>query len=88
MKQLEKDQLIALVFDRCAEIVQSNSEEIKEDIMSDLKGTENNCSEMLTKFVIAYGNEIRRECCQTFAEILHELLYSEQSMIKGEQILK
>ena len=61
MKQLEKDQLIALVFDRCAEIVQSNSEEIKEDIMSDLKGTENNCSEMLTKFVIAYGNEIRRE---------------------------
>lgn len=77
MKQLEKDQLIDLVFDRCTEIVQSNAEKIKEDIMSDLKGRENNCSEMLTKFVIAYGNEMRRVCCQTFAEVLHEVLYSE-----------
>lgn len=88
MKQLEKDQLIALVFDRCAEIVQSNAEEIKEGIMNDIKGAEDNWIETIAKFVTAYGNEIRRECCQTFAEILHELLYSEQSMIKGEQILK
>ena len=77
MKQLEKAQLIDLVFNRCAEIVQSNAEKIKDGIMSDLKGTENSYSEMLTRFVVAYGNEMRRVCYQTFAEVLHEVLYSE-----------
>lgn len=76
MKQLEKDQLIDLVFDKCAEIVQLNAEKIKEDIMNEMKGAENDI-ELLAKFVTAYGNEMRRECCQTFAEILHEVLYSE-----------
>ncbi|MDE7006590.1 MAG: hypothetical protein K2P07_00300, partial [Lachnospiraceae bacterium] len=76
MKQLEKDQLIDLVFDKCVEIVQLNAEKIKESILNDVKEAEDNWNEMLVKFVIAYGNEMRRECCQTFAEILHEVLYS------------
>ncbi len=77
MKQLEKDQLIDLVFDKCTELVQLNSEKIKEGIMNDIKSAENNWVEMIVKFVAAYGNEIRRECCQMFAEVLYEVLYSE-----------
>ena len=50
---------------------------IKKDIMNDVWTETNNWSEMLVKFVMAYGDEMRRECCQTFAEILHEVLYSE-----------
>ncbi len=76
MKQLEKSQLIDLVFSRCAEIIQLNSEKIKESILNEIKGSEDNWNETLVKFVMAYGNEIRRECCQTFAEILYEVLYS------------
>ena len=77
MKQLTKEQLIDLVFNKCAVIVQSNAEQIKEDIWNELKGSEDNWTEMLVKFVIAYGNEIKRECCQTFAVILYDVLYSE-----------
>ena len=88
MKQLEKDQLIALVFDRCNKIAIDNSGELKQNISDIVKESQNNGVRMIVDFVTAYGNEIRKECCQTFAEILHELLYSEQSMIKWEQILK
>lgn len=77
MKQLTKEQLIDLVFNKCAVIVQSNAEEIKGNILNDIKGTEDDWSNMIVAFVIAYGNEIRRICCQTFAVILYDILYSE-----------
>ena len=77
MKKLTKEQLIDLVFNKCAVIVQSNAEQIKESILNDIKGSEDNWYEALVKFVTAYGNEIKRECCQTFAEILDDILYSE-----------
>lgn len=77
MKHLTKEKIIDLVFNKCAVIVQSNAEQIKEDIWNELKGSEDNWSKMIVKFVIAYGNEIKRECCQTFAEILYDILYSE-----------
>lgn len=77
MKKLTKEQLIDLVFNKCAVIVQSNAEQVKESILNDIKGSENNWNEMLVKFVTAYGNEMRRECCQTFAIILYDILYSE-----------
>lgn len=77
MKELTKEQLIDSVFDKCAELVQSNAEQIKESILNNIKESEDNWSKMIVDFVIAYGNEMRRECCQTFAEILYEILYSE-----------
>ena len=77
MKKLTKEQLIDLVFNKCAELVQSNAEQIKESILNDIKGSEENWYEALVKFVTAYGNEIKRECCQTFAIILYDILYSE-----------
>lgn len=77
MKKLTKEQLIDLVFDKCAEIILSNVEQIKENILNEIKGSENNGNETLVKFVTAYGNEMRRECCQTIAETLYDILYSE-----------
>lgn len=31
---------------------------------------------MIVDFVATYSNEMRRECCQTVAEILYDILYS------------
>jgi hypothetical protein len=77
LKQLSKDQLIDLVFDRCNKIAIKNSEEFGQ-CMSDLsKETQGDGAEMIVKFVTAYGNEMRRECCQTIAEILYDVLYCE-----------
>ena len=77
MKQLTKEQLIDLVFNKCAVLVQSNAEQIKESILNAIKGSEDDWSKMILAFVTAYGNEMRRECCQIFAEILYDILYSE-----------
>lgn len=77
MKQLEKDQLIDLVFDRCNEIAIKNSEKFEQRISELVEESQDNGYEMLVKFVTTYGNEIRRECCQTIAEILYDILYSE-----------
>lgn len=77
MKQLTKEQLIDLVFDKCAKIMLSNVEQIKGNILNEIKGSENNGNETLVKFVTAYGNEMRRAYCQTIAETLYDILYSE-----------
>ncbi len=77
MKQLKKDQLIDLVFDRCNKIAIKNSEKFEQRISELVEESQDNGYEMLVKFVTTYGNEIRRECCQTIAEILYDILYSE-----------
>ena len=77
MKQLTKEQLIDLVFDKNAKIREFNSEKMKEHILDYIKVPDNNGYEMLVKFVTAYGDEIKRECCQAIAEILYDVLYSE-----------
>ena len=76
MKQLLKEELIDLVFNKCS-ACESNAEQIKESILNDIKGSEDDCNKMIVAFVISYGNEVRRECCQTFAEILYDILYAE-----------
>ena len=77
MKELSKEQLIDLVFNKCGKIVQSNADQMKERILDYIKESENNWNEMLIKFVTAYGDEMRRVCCQTVAETLYDILYSE-----------
>lgn len=77
MKQLTKEQLTHLVFDKCIALMQSNEEQIKESIMNEIKGTEDDWSKMIVSFVVSYGNEMRRICCQTFAGVLYDILYSE-----------
>lgn len=77
MKELTKDQLIDLVYNNCAKVIGLNSNEVKEYILNYIKESGDNWHEMLVKFVTAYGNEIRRECCETFAESLYEIFYAE-----------
>ena len=77
MKELSKEHLIDLVFNKCGKIVQSNADQMKECILDYIKESENNWNEMLVKFVTAYGDEMRRVCCQTVAETLYDILYSE-----------
>lgn len=77
MKDLTKEQLIDLVFNKCNEIAIKNSEKFEQHISDIVKESQNNGAKMTVDFVMAYGNEIRRECCQTFAEILYDILYSE-----------
>ena len=77
MKQLSKDQLIDLVFDRCNKIAIKNSEEFGQRMSGLAKETQGNGAEMIINFVTAYGNEMSRECCQTVAEILYDVLYCE-----------
>ena len=77
MKQLSKDQLIDLVFDRCNKIAIKNSEEFGERMSNLSKEVQGDGAVMIIKFVTAYGNEMRRECCQTVAEILYDILYCE-----------
>ena len=77
MKQLTKDQLIDLVFDMDVEITKLNSEKLKERVSNIVKESGNNGWKMLVDFVVACGCEVKRECYQTFAEILYDILYSE-----------
>ena len=77
MKKLTKDQLIDLVFDKGVEITKLNSEKLKERVSNIVKESGNNGWEMLVDFVMDYANEMRRECCQNFAEIFYEVIYSE-----------
>lgn len=77
MKELTKEQLIDLVFDKCEEIAKNNSEKFKQHISDIIKESGSDGAKLLITFTTAYGNEMRKECCQTVAEILHEVLYSE-----------
>ena len=77
MKQLEKDQLVDLVFDKCEEVARNNLEKFKQHISNIIKESGSDGAKLLIEFVTAYGNEMRKVCCQTVAEILHEVLYSE-----------
>lgn len=77
MKQLSKEQLTDLVFGKCEEIVIDNFEEFKQHMLNLSKETQDDGLKMIVNFVIAYGNEIRRECCKTIVEILYDVLYVE-----------
>ena len=77
MKKLTKEQLIDLMFDRCYEIAISNSEKFEQRVSDIVKESQDNGAKMIVNFVTVYGNEMRKECCQTVAEILYEILYSE-----------
>lgn len=77
MKELTKDQLTDLVFERCNKIAIKNSAEFGERMSGLAKKTQNDGAKMMIEFVTAYGNEMRRECCQAVAEILYDVLYCE-----------
>lgn len=78
MKELTKDQLIDLTFEKCHAITMENSANFGQRIADLVERSQKDGVKMIVDFVTVYGNEIRKECCQTVAEILYDVLYSEQ----------
>jgi len=77
MKQLTKEQLTEMVHDKCKKIIELNMNGMAERVMDFVKGSGNNCSELMVKFVVAYGAEIMNECNQVLSETLYDILYTE-----------
>ena len=77
MKQLTKEQLAEMVHNNCKKIIGSNMDGMKERLLESIKGTGDNCSELLVRLVVAYGAEIMDECNQIFSETLYDILYTE-----------
>lgn len=77
MKQLTKEQLVNLVNDNCKEMIKLNKNGMTERILNSIKGSGDNCSDLMIKLVVAYGAEIMQACNQVFAETLYNILYTE-----------
>ena len=77
MKQLTKEELTDVVYDNWEKVFESNINGKKKRLMDSIKGSEDNCAELMVKLVIAYGNEIMNECGQVISETLYSVLYTE-----------
>lgn len=79
MKQLSKEELTDLVFNKCQEIAIKNSEEFGKRMLNLADEKKDHGVEMIVEYITAYGNEMRKECCQTIAEVLYDVLYDEEN---------
>lgn len=77
MKQLTKEQLTEMVHDNCKKIIDLNLDGMTERLLESIKGDGDNCSDLMVKFVVAYGVEIINACNQVFSETLYNILYTE-----------
>ena len=76
MKQLTKEQLTDLVHDKARKIAEQNIDIMTQKISKSLEGV-NDFNIAIVNAIAVYGAEIEKECCQTVAETLYEILYSE-----------
>lgn len=77
MKQLTKEQLTDVVYNNWEKVYESNINGKKERLMDSIKGSGDNCAELMVKLIISYGNEIMNECSQVITETLYNVLYTE-----------
>ncbi len=77
MKQLTKEQLTEMVHDNCKKIIELNMNGMAERLLDSIKGSGDNYSDLMVKFVVAYGAEIMNECNQVLSETLYDILYTE-----------
>lgn len=76
MKQLTKEQLTDMIYDNWDKVTVSNLKKCKEHMLSSIKETDH-VVDVLLKLLVAYGTEIKKECCQIMADTLYDILYSE-----------
>ena len=76
MKQLTKEQLAEMIHDKARKIAEQNIDIMTQNISKSLEGV-NDFNIAIVNAMAVYGAEIEKECCQTFAEILYDILYSE-----------
>ena len=77
MKQLTKEQLANLVNENCKKIIGLNMNGMIEHLLNSIKGSGDNCGDLMVKFVVAYGVEIMNECNQVLIETLDHVLNAE-----------
>ncbi|MDE5697755.1 MAG: hypothetical protein K2I96_10165 [Lachnospiraceae bacterium] len=77
MKQLTKEELTDVVYNNWEKVYESNINGKKERLMDSIKGSGDNCAELMVKLIISYGNEIMNECSQVITETLYNVLYTE-----------
>lgn len=76
MKQLTKEQLIELIYDKARKIAEQNIDIMTQNISKSLEGV-NDFNIAIVNAMAVYGAEIKKECCKSVAETLYEILYSE-----------
>lgn len=76
MKQLSKKELMELIHNKAREIAEQNMNVMTQNISKSLEGV-NDFNIAIVNAMAVYGAEIKKECCQTIAETLYEILYSE-----------
>ena len=77
MKQLAKEQLAEMIHDSSKKIIDLNISGMTERILDSIKGSGDNCSELMVKLVVAYGAEMMQICNQVLAETLDHVLNAE-----------
>ena len=86
MKQLTKEQLTEMVHENCKKIIglnidgmveRLNIDGMVERVQESIKGSGDNCGDLMVKFVVAYCSEIMNECNQVLSETLYDILYTE-----------
>ena len=77
MKQLTKEQLTEMVHENCKKIIGLNIGGMVERVQESIKGSGDNCGDLMVKFVVAYCSEIMNECNQVLSETLYDILYTE-----------
>ncbi len=77
MRQLTKKELTDVVYDNWEKVFESNINGKKERLMDSIKGSGDNCAELMVKLAVSYGNEIMNECVQVVTETLYNVLYTE-----------
>lgn len=76
MKQLTKEQLINLINDTIMRVSMENAENVSKNVIKHTKDSDNLVS-MFAGVLVAYGTEIKKECCQIMADTLYDILYRE-----------
>ena len=77
MRQLTKEQLTNIVNDNCKKVIGLNRNEMVEHLLDSIKGSGDNCGDLMIKLVVAYGVEIINECNQVLIETLDHVLNAE-----------
>ena len=65
-----------LIYDNCEKATEENMESKAKNMMDLVKDTDD-LGKTIADLIVAYGEEIKKECCNAFAETIHDILYNE-----------
>lgn len=74
MKQLSKEQLKELVYNKAIKVAEENVDILTERLTTCVKDTDN-LATVIVNILAVYKAEIVKECSQTLTETLHTIFY-------------